>query len=175
MKLDLVVVYPTIKIYSFLISFGNHIFLHINWLKLYFYAMEFYRLIIEKTSCITTDTVTTPSRKKTPCCWGTLFWENDTSESWRDWGSKQHLFLDKHLGILLYSYSEFGFANETFPALVGGLTFYISFLLFACADPAMSKSYFVFNIVQYGKDMFTWRSKLSHHHECRPNHRKDSP
>ena len=51
------------------------------------------------------------------------FWQNDTSESWGDRGSKRDLFLDKHLGILSYSYSGCGFANETFPILVGGWIF----------------------------------------------------
>ena len=51
------------------------------------------------------------------------FWQNDTSESWGDRGSKGDLFLDKHLGILSYSYSGCGFANERFPILVGGWIF----------------------------------------------------
>ena len=48
------------------------------------------------------------------------FWQNDLSESWGDWGSKQDLLLDKNLKILSYSYSGCSFANETLPILVGG-------------------------------------------------------
>ena len=43
------------------------------------------------------------------------FWQNDTSESWGDQGSKRDFFLDKYVAILLYSCSGCGFANETFP------------------------------------------------------------
>ena len=31
------------------------------------------------------------------------FWQNDTSESWGDQGTKWDLFLNKYLGILSYS------------------------------------------------------------------------
>ena len=48
------------------------------------------------------------------------FWQKYTSELWGDRGSKWDLFLDKDLGIFLYSYSGCGFANETCPTLVGG-------------------------------------------------------
>ena len=48
---------------------------------------------------------------------------NNTSESWGDRGSKRDLFLDKHIGILTYSYFGCGFVNEIFPILVGGWIF----------------------------------------------------
>ena len=105
------------------------------------------------------------------------FWPNDTSESWGDRTSKGDLFLDKHLGILSYSYWGSGFANETFPILVGEW-------IFVYAALVMIKGYLVFNIIQYCKDMFKLRyqtchmptqlSKLSHHHECRPTHHQCS-
>ena len=51
------------------------------------------------------------------------FWQNDTSESRGNRGSKGDLFLDKHVDILSYSYSGRGFAKERFPILVNGWIF----------------------------------------------------
>ena len=97
------------------------------------------------------------------------FWQNKTSESWGDQRSKQDLFPDKHIGILSYSYSECGFANEAFPILVGGWMFftfpihaYTNVLLFSCAGLAMTKGYLVSNIMQYYKGIFTWWYETCH-------------
>ena len=71
------------------------------------------------------------------------FWQNDTSESWGDPASKRDLSLDKHLGILSYSYSECEFENETFPILVGEWIF--SLFLYTWNE----MKYIIFNKIYY--------------------------
>ena len=82
------------------------------------------------------------------------FWQNDTSESWGDRGSKRDLFLirmfvfchihirdvigKRNISYFSWWVSFFAFSIHT----------YIPFLLFACAGLVMTKGYFVFNIKQ---------------------------
>ena len=96
------------------------------------------------------------------------FWQNDTSESWGDRGSKRDLFLirmfvfchihirdvigKRNISYFSWWLSFFAFSIHT----------YIPFLLFACAGLVMTKDFLAFNIMQYCKDMFTWRYQACH-------------